>query len=104
MLGPQPVGSFSNITVPSSWEEGRLVRGMRYRVNREFVDFDGDRHSVGEEWSFVASIFSPHDDLLLIGVRLMSGDEWKIHLHWTPETQQEVIENFLQYVVPVSAT
>ncbi len=102
MQGPQPVGSFGSITVPSAWENCRLVRGRPYRVIKEFVDFDGDVHPVGEEWSFVASIFSPYDDLLLVGVRMLSGDEWKILLHWKPNAQQEIIENFVQYIAPVS--
>ncbi len=103
MQGPQPTGTFNGLSEFSPWEDGKLSRGTRYRVIKEFIDFDGDVHPIGEEWAFVASIFSPYDELLLIGVRLPSGEEWKILLSATAEAQHAVIENILRYVAPISS-
>ena len=101
MQGPLPNGSFRGMTQPPHWEEGRLLRGKKYRVIKEFVDFEGDIHPVGEEWVFVASMFSHYDELLLIGIRDSSGVEWKFHLEASPSDQHQVMRSFLEYVTLV---
>jgi hypothetical protein len=103
MQGPLPDGSFSQISERTHWEESRLVRGKRYRVTKAFVDSDGDLHPQGEEWVFVASIFSPYDDEMLIGVRLTSGEEWQFILRTRLRDQNQVKQNFLQYVTPIDS-
>jgi hypothetical protein len=104
MNGPYAPDTFKNLISPSQseWEKNRLVRGQHYRVVQSFVDADGDKHPVGEDWVFITSMFSRFDDELTLCVRLVSGDEWKIPLVWKPEAQQEVIEDFLQYVASVT--
>ncbi len=102
MQGPYPPGTHSPSWAPTNWEKARLVRGRRYRIVKAFVDADGDPHQEGEEWSFVASAFSRQDDELMVCVRRSDMAEWRILLFWRPEAQQEIIENFCQYVRPVS--
>lgn len=102
MVGPHPPGTFKPIVPPSAWEERRrVVRGQRYRVIRAFKDADGDEHPVGESWIFLMEMFNRFDDELNLCVRSASGDEWRISLLWKPEAQQDVIEDFFQYVAPV---
>jgi hypothetical protein len=100
MNGPYTAGTCKNPIPPSQWdwEKKRLSRGQRYRVTKTFLDADGDLHEVGEEWLFIACMFSRFDDELIVCVQLQSNDEWKVPLIWRPEAQQEIIENFLDYV------
>jgi hypothetical protein len=104
MDGPYVPGTYKALVPPSQWdwERSHLVRGQRYRVVKAFVDAEGDQHPVGEDWVFLMGMFSRFDNELSLCVRLASGDEWRIPLVWKPEAQQEIIENFLQYVAPVS--
>jgi hypothetical protein len=100
MQGPHMPGAHEPLGLPSQWdwETGRLIRGQRYHVIKSFVDADGDRHSPGEEWVFVGSMFSRLDDLLTLVVRSDSGEEWLVPLFWTHDAQREIIEHFGQYV------
>ena len=103
MKGPYPPGTLLNPAAATEWdwEKNRLVRGQRYRVLNSFVDGDGDEHQPAEEWIFITSMFSRFDDELSLCV-LFDSAEWKIPLFWTPDAQQEVIEHFGRYVVPVN--
>jgi len=47
-------------------------------------------------------MFSRHDDELMICIRTMSADEWRILLRWTPDAQQQLIDDFDQYVCPIA--
>jgi hypothetical protein len=102
MQGPYSAGTHNGVVQlpPDPWEERNLVRGMRYRVNKGFTDNDGQLHSEGEEWIFVASMFSIHDDVMMVVIRGSKGDEWRILLDWQPNGQQDIIENICEYVVP----
>ena len=106
MNGPYPPGTHDNPVPPTEWdwEKSRLIRGNRYRVVEFFLDADGDRHEVGEEWTFVTSMFSRFDDELTICVRQDSGDEWRIPMFWKPDAQEKVIETFSNYVTPISSS
>ena len=64
---------------------------------KPFVDVDGDLHPEGERWRFIQSMFSPNDDDLSIAVHIDDA-EWRIILHWTKEAQEEVIENFSEFI------
>jgi hypothetical protein len=66
---------------------------------KAFRDADGLTHPLGETWTFLASIFSPYDDELLIAVALPDASEWRIRMIWTPDGQDRVIERFTNYVV-----
>ncbi|QDU64728.1 hypothetical protein Pan216_56200 [Planctomycetes bacterium Pan216] len=67
--------------------------GKRYRVAKEFVDFDGDRHPVDERWLFLGSPFLPYDDGLSLFVSVDGTREWHIRLQQREETQKEIIED-----------
>jgi hypothetical protein len=105
MQGPFPFGSHTGVVAlePGAWEERRLIRGKRYRVVCGFAEADGTQHRAGEKWRFIASMFSPHDDELMLVVRDDGDSEWRIFLRWKPEAQQDVIENFSQYAVLIDS-
>lgn len=75
-----------------------LSPGQRYRVVREFVDYDGQVHSVGEIWVFERTNFVPYEDGLTLYV---SADGLPVvyRLQWRPEEQAALIENFTNFVV-----
>ncbi len=101
MQGPYEAGSIDSHIPPSaeSWESRHgLIREKRYRVMKDFIDLDGDNHPSGEEWLFVAGLFSKFDDEITICIRRDGNDDWKIPLSWNAEQQQHVIENIADYV------
>lgn len=100
MQGPFPPGTHSRISEITAWESSKLARGKRYRVQKPFTDANGDLHATGESWQFIASMFSPLDDELLIAVRRDDATEWRILLRWLPDAEPAVIEKFADYVVP----
>ncbi|MGK9230831.1 DUF3601 domain-containing protein [Inquilinus limosus] len=67
---------------------GHLVKGRRYEVVREFVDFDGIRHPAGESWTYIGHSFLPYEDGLTLLVR--PGEA--IRLQWRPESQGAIID------------
>ncbi|HEX5106656.1 MAG TPA: hypothetical protein VFV87_22705 [Pirellulaceae bacterium] len=104
MKGPFIRGSHRGITriAPGPWEEHILIRGHRYRVVKEFKDEDGDLHPIGEDWVFVGSLFSPHDELMLVVVRTRPVFEWEFELEWRSSERDNVVEHFGDYVELVS--
>jgi hypothetical protein len=100
MNGPFPPGTWTSDAPASdwSWERGRITRGHKYRVIRPFTDAHGDRHSIGEEWTFIRSMFSKFDDEIILCVRSASGDEWAISLLWKAGSHDVIIENIHEYV------
>lgn len=99
MYGPQPLGKWSSIAAPNS---GRrldfLCAGKRYRVMREFVDFDNDIHPRGEEWTFLGYSYLPYDDGTSLFVSLDGVHEWHIRLQGHPDQQADVLNNLEQYL------
>jgi hypothetical protein len=75
----------------------QLIAGQTYRVIKEFVDFDGLPHSVGEQWRFVAHNFLPYDDGLTLYVE-RAGRNHTIRLQWREETQGQIVSVFSDYV------
>jgi Domain of unknown function (DUF3601) len=78
-----------------------LEAGRRYRVSREFRDFDGDAHPPGEEWTFLGASFLPHDDGLSLFVSLDGVREWQIRLQWRVGSQAEILDSLASYVAAV---
>ena len=74
-----------------------LTPGQRYRVVREFVDYDHRVHPVGESWGFERTNFLPYDDGLTLHV-LLGGLPVAYRLQWRPEEQAALIENFTTFV------
>ena len=85
----------------SSWERGRISRGELYRVVVSFADTDGDQHYVGEQWTYIGSWCSKFDNDVTLFVSGSDGTNFQFSLHWTPGTQEQVIENILTYICRV---
>jgi hypothetical protein len=84
-----------------SWERGRISRGELYRVVVSFADADADQHHVGEQWTYIGSLFSKFDNDVTLFVSGSDGANFQFPLHWTPDTQEHVIENILTYICRV---
>jgi len=60
MNGPQPAGFWSGHSAPNCGAQFQsLSAGRRYRVIKEFTDYDGALHPAGEEWVFLGYSFLP---------------------------------------------
>ena len=98
MTGPQPLGHWTKtLGAPKHFQS--LKVGRRYRVIKEFRDYDGDEHPIGETWTFLGYNFSPHDDGLSLFVSIHS-DEWHVRLQWTPQAQGAIIDALDGYLAP----
>ena len=100
MLGPSERGHWSGLHGIQSTHEF-LEAGRRYRVVREFTDFDGGAHLPGEEWAFLGASFLPHDDGLSLFVSLDGLQEWHIRLQWRAEAQGDVLDPLSAHVEPL---
>ena len=98
MYGPSPRGHWSR---HGSGNYESLHVGKRYRVSREFVDFDRVPHTVGEEWTFLGHNYLPYDAGLSLFVSLDDAQEWHIRMQDYPEEQQAIIDNFSTYLCEV---
>ena len=78
-----------------------LQPGYRYRVTRPIVDYDGQTHPVGEEWTFLRSSFLPYEDGLSLFVRPDEGPERQIRLQWREEAQGALIDALHSYLEAV---
>jgi hypothetical protein len=83
--------------VARHWEKRAFVRGETYQVSKAFVDADGDEHPIGEQWTFISSMYSRFDSEMILCTRIPSGEEWMIPLIWEEEKQGEIIENWTAY-------
>ena len=81
-----------------------LSPGDRYRVIREFVDFDGGVHAEGEQWTFVTHNLLPYDDGLSLFVVTDDGEERQIRMQWRSEEQGEIIDRIGDYIAPVASS
>lgn len=75
-----------------------LQIGQKYRVKKEFIDFDRYTHTVGETWVFRSANFVPYEDGLTIYVTDTNGVEKSFRLQWREGQQDEIINNFSDYV------
>ncbi len=69
-----------------------LKSGRTYRVIKQFIDYDGIVHSVGETWIFEKTNFVPYDDGLTLHV-IKDGSTIVYRLMWVKEQQQYIIEH-----------
>lgn len=77
----------------------KLISGQKYRVIKQFTDYDRLVHSVGEIWTFVRTNFSPYDDGLSLHVFMENNPAEIIYrLQWRQEEQANLIENFKEFV------
>jgi hypothetical protein len=96
MIGPQPKGHWTSRLQRQPFKH--LAVGKRYRVTKEFVDFDGDLHPSGESWTFLGQNFLPYDDGLSLFVSLDGEREWHIRMQWRPEAQAAIIDDLESHV------
>lgn len=78
-----------------------LVSGRRYVVVQAFTDFDGDRHPVGEAWTYIGSAFLPYDDGLSLFVETEASTR-HIRMQWRPEQQGPIIDRLQDYLHEIS--
>jgi len=69
----------------------------RYRVICDFRDRDGFQHRAGDEWLLMLAGFNKFEDEKMLYVSLDGNRQWMIPLWWTPNGQQEVIDNFSRF-------
>jgi len=77
----------------------QLTPGQKYRVVKEFCDYDKILHPIGETWTFVETNFLPYEDGLTLHV--IKDDHTKrisYRLQWRAEEQALIIENFSEFV------
>ena len=98
MQGPFPAGTYT-ASNPQT-EFGPLTGGNRYKVVKEFTDFDHGVHPVGESWIFLGKSFSPYDDGLSLFVSLDGTQEWHIRMSWRPDDQGPIIDALGDYLAP----
>ena len=77
-----------------------LVPGQTYHVVKEFIDYDGIPHPVGERWRFVGKDFLPYEDGLTLFVE-KNGRTVPFRLQWRAETQGQIIDQFSDFVEEV---
>jgi hypothetical protein len=89
---------------PGTWTSHGLIAHQfltpshRYRVTRQFVDYDEAVHPVGEEWIFLGSSFLPYEDGMSFFVSLDGVQEWHTRLQWRPEEQAEILDHLSDYL------
>lgn len=91
-----PKGAYSSHGVGQSYLH--LEPGVRYRVRKEFKDFDRELHPVGETWWFIGTAFLPYDDGRSLFVSLDGEREWHIRMQDRPEEQGEILDHLWEYV------
>jgi len=101
MFGPVPLGKWSALA--RGKEHDFLRIGHRYRVTRQFVDYDKAVHPPGEEWAFLGCSFVPYDDGMTFFVSLDGIQEWQIPLQWRREEQGEILDTPAEFLTEVPA-
>jgi hypothetical protein len=69
-------------------------------VVKQFTDFDGNVHPVGESWTYLGKNFVPYHDGLSLYVAPDGQREWQIRMQWLPEGQGPIIDNLESYLRP----
>lgn len=95
MLGPQPIGYWKK-NCDKTFK--CLIAGNTYVVCKDFKDFDGHWHLVGERWKFLGYSFFPYENGLSLFVSLDDHSEWHIRMQWTEEEQGPIVDALEEYV------
>lgn len=99
MYGPEKLGYWNSEKAPNCGSKHQiLISGKRYRVIKEFADYDRHLHPVGEEWLFLGYSFLPYDDGLSWFVSFDGKQEWHIPMQWRDEEQGKTIDALAQFV------
>lgn len=78
-----------------------LITDAAYEVAREFTDYNGGIHSVGERWIYLTHTFLPYEDGLSLYV-IVEDRNHQIRMQWRTEEQGEILDNLKQYLRPLS--
>ena len=98
-FGPKPFGTWSSHKAPNCGTAHDFLRsGQRYRVTKDFSDYDRHVHPAGEEWTFLGYSFLPYDDGMSFFISLDGLQEWQLRLQWRTEEQGHVLDNLSEYV------
>ena len=78
----------------------QLEHGKTYKTIKEYIDFDKITHKVGEIWTFDKIEFTPYYSGLSLFV-IKDKENKMFRFQAAPEEQDELINNFLQYIEPL---
>jgi hypothetical protein len=91
MTGPKKIGFWSDLkAVNIGKQRGFLCNGHKYRVIKDFIDYDGTTHNKGEVWTFLAYSFSCYDNGLQWFITFDGAEEWSIPLFLDDMEQQDI--------------
>ena len=79
-------------TLSQSPQLTQMTCGTPFRVTKAFVDADGDNHPVGEEWTFIMSMFNRLASLYMVCAAAPSGEEWEI-----PVEKREILDTLCPF-------
>jgi hypothetical protein len=74
-----------------------LKSGSSYIVIKEFTDYDGKIHELGETWTFVKTAFLPYESGLSLFV-IESEKEIIYRFQDEAEEQKDLLNDFMNYV------
>jgi hypothetical protein len=83
--------------INQNFTAAELIPGQTYCVIRNFIDYDGIVHPIGEYWRFRTKNFLPYEDGLSLFVE-KDGIKISFRLQWRAESQAQIIDNFSNYV------
>ncbi len=75
-----------------------LTPGRHYRVIREFRDYDGGDHPVGETWLFKGASFLPYEDGLSLFISPDGTQIRQVRMQWRPETQGSILSALSEFL------
>ncbi len=74
-----------------------LKKGEVYKLVKEFTDYDGRVHKIGESWIFEKTTYVPYHSGLFLFVS-ENGQSVMYRFQDAPETQRELLNNFMSCV------
>jgi len=81
-----------------AYKHQHLFAGRKYRVVREFVDYDKQLHPVGETWTFLAASFLPYEDGLTIYISFEGKQKWRFRMQWREEEMGPILNSLKDYI------
>jgi Domain of unknown function (DUF3601) len=75
----------------------KLIPGQKYKVIKEFTDYDKIIHPAGEKWTYVGTNFLPYEDGLTLHA-IKDNIPVIYRLQWRSDQQAGIIENFKEFV------
>lgn len=92
MTGPPKIGFWSNLKAVNIGKQRQFLKeGCKYRVIKNFTDFDGTTHNIGDIWTFLAYSFNCYDNGVQWFITFDDTQEWSIPL-WLDDNQQKEVD------------